>query len=78
MCCNLESILFCKEVFLEQDLFHDSDKFPARFLPLLLINGSSEDKKVYVNEHDWIALWLVDWLLRIRAWQIFRENYFYK
>ena len=56
MCCNLESILFCKEVFLEQDLFHDSDKFPARFLPLLLINGSSEDKKVYVNEHDWIAL----------------------
>ena len=31
-----------------------------------------------VNEHDWAALWLIDWLLRIRAWQIFRENYFYK
>ena len=28
--------------------------------------------KLTVNEHDWAVLWLVDWLLRIRAWQIFR------
>ena len=30
------------------------------------------------QKEDWAAYRLVDWLLRIRAWQIFRENYFYK
>ena len=27
-------------------------------------------KKVHVNKHGWYAHWLVDWLLRIRAWQL--------
>ena len=61
----------------ENTLFHDSEKFP-RTLSAIVVKGSSEHKKVHVNEHDWAALWLGDWLLRIRAWQIFRENYFHK
>ena len=47
--------------------------FPARFPPLLS-KVLQDAKKVRVNEHDWAALWLVDWLLRITAWQIFRET----
>ena len=56
MCCTLESTLSSKELFLEQafprnTLFHDSHIFP-RTLSAIVVNGSSEHKKVYVNEHD--------------------------
>ena len=62
LCCTLESTLSSEELFLEQ-------AFPRKSIV-------SED--VHVNEHDWAAHWLVDWLLRIRVWQILRESYFYK
>ena len=48
--------------------------FPARFPPLLS-KPVQNTKQVHVNEHDWAAHWLVDWLLRIRAWQILRQNF---
>ena len=75
MCCTLELTLSSKELFLEQAF---PRKYIIRTLSAIVVKGSSEHKKVYVNAHDWAALWLVDWLLRIRAWQIFREDYFYK
>ena len=56
--CTLESTLSNEELFLEQ-------AFPRK---------SSISKDVNVNEHDWAAHWLVDWLLRIRAWQILRTD----
>ena len=31
---------------------------------------------VHVNKHDWTSHWLVDWLWRIRAWQILRTDWF--
>ena len=54
MCCTLESTLSNKELFLKQSfcentLFHDSDKFPCT-LSAIVVNDSSEHKKVYVNE----------------------------
>ena len=62
LCCTLESTLSNEALFLEQ-------AFPRKSIV-------SED--VNVNEHDWAAHWLVDWLLRISAWQILPENCFYK
>ena len=35
----------------ENTLFHDSDKFPGT-LSAIVVKGSSEHKKVHVNEHD--------------------------
>ena len=39
----------------ENTLFHDSDKFSSK-LSAIVVNGTSEHKKLYVNEHDWAAL----------------------
>ena len=54
MRCTLESTLSNKELFLGQSsrkntLFHDSDKFPCT-LSAIVVNDSSEHKKVCVNE----------------------------
>ena len=59
LCCTVESTLSNEELFLEQ-----------AFLRKSIV---SED--VNVNEHDWAAHWLVDWLLSIRAWQILRIDW---
>ena len=59
LCCTLESTLSNEELFLER-------AFPQKSIV-------SED--VNVNESDWAAHWLVDWLLRIRAWQILRTDW---
>ena len=59
LCCTLESTLSSEELCLEQ-------AFPRKSIV-------SED--VHVNEHDWAAQWLVDWLLRIRLWQILRTDW---
>ena len=56
---TLESTLSNEELFLEQ-------AFPRKSIV-------SED--VNVNEHDWAAHWLVDSLLRIRAWKILRTDW---
>ena len=57
--CALESTLSNEELFLEQ-------AFPRKFIV-------SED--VNVNEYDWAAHWLVDSLLRFRAWKILRTDW---
>ena len=44
MCCTLEPTLSS-----ENTLFYDSDKFPCT-LSAIVVNDSSEHKKVYVNE----------------------------
>ena len=57
--CTLGSTLSNEELFLEQ-----------AFLRKSIV---SED--VHVNEHDWASHWLVDWLWRIRVWQILRTDW---
>ena len=59
LCCTLESTLSNEELFSEQ-------AFPRKSIV-------SED--VNINENDWAAHWLVDWLLRIRAWKILRTDW---
>ena len=56
MRCTLEATLSNKELFLEfnclsreNTLFHDFDKFPCT-LSAIVVNDSSEHKKVHVNE----------------------------
>ena len=57
MCCTLESALTSKELFFEQAFPQkymvslDSDKF-SRTLSAIVVKGSSEHKKVHVNEHE--------------------------
>ena len=73
MSCTLESTLSSKELVLEQ-------AFPWKYISPHAFRHCCQRFfiRAHVNEHDWAALWLVDWLLRIWAWLIFRENYFYK
>ena len=59
LCCTLESTLSNEELFLEQ-------AFPWKSIVYEDVN---------VNEHDWAAHWLVDWLLRIRVWKILHTNW---
>ena len=59
---TLESTLSNEELYLEQ----------------AFLRKSIVSEEVNINEHDWAAHWLVDWLLRIRAWQILPQNCFYK
>ena len=59
LCCTLESTLSSEELFLEQAFRRKSIV--------------SED--VHVNEHDSASHWFVDWLWRIRVWQILRTDW---
>ena len=49
MFCTLESTLSSKELFLEQAF---PRKYISRTLSAIVVKGSSENKKVHVNEHD--------------------------
>ena len=56
MCCTLESTLSRTELFLEQAfprkyISPHANTFPGK-LSAIVVNGSSEHKKVHVNEHD--------------------------